>query len=293
MISSPETIEGIFRYDVSLDKYTSFRTGGPAEIFVEPVDTLELKKVLRFCKEEQKKIFVFGKGSNILVNDNGIKGVVVHLGSVSFRKVERKGIYVSTGAGVILPSLVKRTSSWGLEGLEVLVGIPGTVGGAVMMNAGGKYGNISETINSLTTMTFDGKITSYNRKDLEFSYRKCNLDEQIVLKVEFMLKESNKEEVLRKMGDIYKEKVERQPLLANSAGCIFKNADNFKAAELIDKADLKGRKIGDAVVSRKHANFIINNGKATSTNIIELIKIIRETVKVKYNVSLELEIQIL
>ncbi|MHC4269079.1 MAG: UDP-N-acetylmuramate dehydrogenase [Planctomycetota bacterium] len=292
MISSSETIEKIFRYDVPLQKYTAFRTGGIAEIFVEPVDTLDLKRVLQFCKEEQKEIFIFGKGTNILINDNGVKGVVIHLGGGDFKKVERNGRFVSSGAGVNLPQLVRRTASWGLEGLEVLVGIPGTVGGAVKMNAGGKYGDISETINSLTTMTFDGETTNHNREDVEFSYRESNLNKQIVIKVEFKLKESKKEEILKKMDKIHKEKKERQPLSAFSAGCVFKNTGHFKAAELIDKANLKGRKIGGAIVSRKHANFIINTGNATSSDILELIEIIRETVKIKYDVSLEQEIQI-
>jgi UDP-N-acetylmuramate dehydrogenase len=292
MISSPETIEGIFRYDVSLHSYTSFRTGGLAEIFVEPVSTLELKRVLQFCKEEKKEIFVFGKGTNILVNDNGVKGVVIHLGGIDFAKVERNGRYVSCGAGVNLPKLVRQTASWGLEGLEVLVGIPGTVGGAVMMNAGGKYGDISETINTLTAMTFDGKIINYNREDVAFAYRKCNLSEQIVIKVEFALKKLQKEEVLEKMGKIYKEKTESQPLSEFSAGCIFKNTHRFKAAELIDKANLKGQQVGGAIVSRKHANFIINTGNATSADILELIKIIKGIIKKKYDVSLDQEIQI-
>jgi len=292
MISRPETIEEIFRYDVPLQRYTSFRTGGLAEIFVEPVNTLELKRVLQFCKEEKKEIFVFGKGTNILVNDNGVKGVVLRLRGVDFKKVERNGRYVSCGAGVNLPKLIRKTASWGLEGLEVLVGIPGTVGGAVMMNAGGKYGDISEMINTLTTMTFNGKITNYNREEVEFVYRKCNLSEQIVIEVEFALKKLQKEEVLEKMGKIYKEKKESQPLSEFSAGCIFKNTHRFKAAELIDKANLKGQQVGGAIVSRKHANFIINTGNATSADILELIKIIRETIKKKYDVSLEQEIQI-
>jgi UDP-N-acetylmuramate dehydrogenase len=135
MISSPDIINEIFRYDVSLQKYTSFRTGGPAEIFVEPVDTLELKKVLQFCKDEQKKIFVFGKGTNILVNDNGVKGVVIHLGRVNFNNIERHNSFVLSGAGVTLSKLIRTVALEGLGGMEALAGIPGTVGGAVMMNA--------------------------------------------------------------------------------------------------------------------------------------------------------------
>jgi UDP-N-acetylmuramate dehydrogenase len=155
-----------------------------------------------------------------------------------------------------------------------------------MMNAGGKYGDISDTISSLTTMTFDGKITNLNRKDVEFAYRECSLNKQIVVQVEFALKESKIEVVLEKMDEIYKEKKEKQPLSTLNAGSIFKNSHYFKAAELIDKANLKGQKVGGAIVSKKHANFIVNTGNATSADKLELIKIIKETVKKKYNVSL-------
>ena len=292
MISSPEIIDEIFRYDVPLQRYTSFRTGGAAEIFVEPGSTSELKKVLQFCKDEQKKVFIIGKGTNLLVNDNGVKGVVIHLGGVDFKEIEINGRHVLSGAGVGLAKLIQRTALSGLEGLEGLVGIPGTVGGAVMMNAGGKYGDISDTIDSLTTMTFDGKITNLDRKDVEFAYRECNLSRQIVVNVEFELKESKIEVVLEKMDEIYKEKKEKQPLSTFNAGSIFKNTQHFKAAELIEKANLKGQKVGGAVVSEKHANFIVNTGNATSADILELINIIKETIKKKYNVSLEQEIQI-
>ena len=292
MISSTEIIDEIFRYDVPLQRYTSFRTGGTAEIFVEPGDMSELKKALQFCKDEDKKVFIIGKGTNLLVNDNGVKGVVIHLGGVDFKKIERNGRYVSSGAGVNLPQLIRKTALWGLGGLEVLVGIPGTVGGAVMMNAGGRYGDISDTISALTTITFDGKITNRSRKDVKFAYRECNLSNQVVVKVEFALKESRKEEVLEKMSKIYKEKKEKQPLSTFSAGSIFKNTQYYKAAELIEKANLKGRKVGGAVISEKHANFIVNTGNATSTDILELMNIIKETIKKKYNVSLEQEIQI-
>ncbi len=292
MISSPEIIDEIFRYDVPLQRYTSFRTGGAAEIFVAPGNTSELKKVLQFCKDEQKKVFILGKGTNLLVNDNGVKGVVIHLGGVDFKEIEINGRHVLSGAGVGLTKLIRNTALSGLEGLEGLVGIPGTVGGAVMMNAGGKYGDISDTISSLTTMTFDGKIKKHSRDDVEFKYRGCNLSRQIVVNVEFTLKESKIEVVLERMDEIYKEKKEKQPLSTFNAGSIFKNTQHFKAAELIEKANLKGQKVGGAIVSEKHANFIVNTGNATSADILELIKIIKETIKKKYNVSLEQEIQI-
>ena len=292
MINSPEIISEIFRYDVSLQKYTSFRTGGPAEIFVEPLGVLELKRVLQFCKDEQKKVFIFGKGTNLLVGDNGVDGVVIHLGGINFKNVERDGRYVVSGAGVNLPKLIRTVALSGFGGLEALAGIPGTVGGAVMMNAGGKYGDISDTIRSLTTMAFDGTIIKYTREDVGFEYRGCNLSEQIVIEVEFELNESKIEVVLEKMDEIYNEKQESQPLGTFNAGSIFKNTSQYKAAELIDKANLKGLKVGGAVVSEKHANFIVNTGNATSTDILELIKIIKEAIKKKYDVSLEEEIHI-
>lgn len=292
MIGSPEITDKIFRYDVSMQRYTSFRTGGAAEIFVEPEDTSELKKVLKFCKDEQKKVFIFGNGTNLLVNDDGVKGVVIHLGGDSFKRIERSDARVLSGAGVNLLKLIRKTALMGLEGLEVLAGIPGTVGGAVMMNAGGKYGDISERIVSLTAITLDGDLVKYRRDEVGFAYRQCKLGNQIVVNVEFELKESRIERVLEKMDEIYREKKEKQPLSTLNAGCIFKNPEHFKAAELIDKANLKEKKVGGAVVSGKHANFIINTGNATSADILELINIIKETVKKKYNVSLEQEIQI-
>ena len=292
MIKSTEIIDNIFKYDVPLQRYTSFKTGGVAEIFAEPRNISELRKVLQFCENEQKRIFIFGNGSNILVDDKGVQGVVIHLGGVDFKKVKRDGKYIFSKAGVKIPRLIRKSVSWGLGGLEVLAGIPGTVGGAVKMNAGGKYGNISETISSVTTMTFDGEIKNISRKDIEFTYRGCNLNKQIVIEVEFLLKESGKEEILERMDEIYKEKKRKQPLSTFSAGCIFKNTPYFKAGELIEKAGLKGKKVGGAIVSKKHANFIVNTENATSADILKLIKIIKETIKKKYDISLETEIQI-
>ena len=259
---------------------------------MEPLGVLELKRVLQFCKDEQKKVFIFGKGTNLLVGDNGVDGVVIHLGGINFKNVERDGRYVVAGAGVDLPKLIRTVALSGYGGLEALAGIPGTVGGAVMMNAGGKYGDISDTIRSLTTMAFNGTIIKYTREDVGFEYRGCNLSEQIVIEVEFELNESKIEVVLEKMDEIYNEKQESQPLGTFNAGSIFKNTSQYKAAELIDKANLKGLKVGGAVVSEKHANFIVNTGSATSTDILELIKIIKEAIKKKYDVSLEEEIHI-
>lgn len=242
MISSPEIIDEIFRYDVPLQRYTSFRTGGAAEIFVEPGNTSELKKVLQFCRDEQKKVFILGKGTNLLVNDNGVKGVVIHLGGVDFKEIKIEGRHVLSGAGVGLAKLIRKSALSGLEGLEGLVGIPGTVGGAVMMNAGGKYGDISDTIDSLTTMTFDGKITKHSRDDVEFAYRGCNLSGQIVVNVEFTLKESKIEVVLEKMDEIYKEK-KKNNLYQHLMPAVYLRIHNtLKPRNLLKRQILKGRR---------------------------------------------------
>ncbi len=185
--------------------------------------TLELRRVLQFCKDEQKKVFIFGKGTNLLIGDNGVNGVVIHLGGINFKNVERDGRCVLAGAGVNLPKLIRTLALSGFGGLEALVGIPGTVGGAVMMNAGGKYGDISDTIRSLTVMNMDGTIIKYMREDVEFEYRGCNLSGQIVVEVEFQLTESKIEVVLEKMDEIYNEKQEKQPLGTFNAGSVFKN----------------------------------------------------------------------
>lgn len=281
----------IFKHNVPLQKYTSFKTGGVARSFAEPKNIAELINVIKFFKNEHK-IYILGNGSNILVKDGGIRGAVVRLAGDEFTKIERNGNFVFAGAGVSLPKLVKRTALCGLGGMEVLAGIPGTIGGAVMMNAGGNYGSICDVIYSVTTMTFDGEIIDYSRDKIDFAYRGCSLSKQVITKVVFELKESNTEKVLKKINEIYEEKKEKQPLATYNAGCIFKNPLPRKAAELIDKAGLKGTNVGDAIVSKKHANFIINKGNATSSEILELIEIIKRTIKEKFDVSLETEIQI-
>ena len=292
MITSTEIGDSIWQHDVPLRNYTSFRTGGVAEIFAEPRSISELKKVLQFCKREQKKIFVLGNGSNVLVNDNGVQGVVVYMGGAHFKQIKRNGMYICSGAGTGLSELMRKAATWGLGGLGALVGIPGTVGGAVVMNAGGKYGNISDSIASVTTMAFNGEIKNHNREDIDFWYRGCGLHKQIVIEVTFLLKEAEKEKVFGEMDKIFQEKKESQPLATLNAGCIFKNTQGFKAAELIDRANLKGMKVGGAAVSSIHANFIVNTENATSCDILGLIKVIKNTVKKKYNITLETELQI-
>ncbi len=292
MIGNTQIIDNIFKYDIPLKNYTSFKIGGVAEILAEPGNISELREVLRFCKDEKKKIFVLGNGSNVLINDDGIQGVVIRVGGGNFKKIKREGNHIYSQAGANLSHLIRKTASWGLGGLEVLVGIPGTVGGAVIMNAGGKYGTISDTLRCVTTMDFDGEIKNYNCEDIGFPYRGCNLKERIIIEAEFILKKSKKEDVFERRDKMYKEKKERQPLHLRTMGCIFKNTEQYKAAELIDKAGLKGLKVGGAIVSSLHANFVVNNGSASSEDMQNLINIVKEVVKKKFNVTLRPEIHV-
>jgi len=292
VIGNTQIMDNIFKYDVPLKSYTSFKIGGVAEILAEPGNVSELREVLRFCKDEKKKIFVLGNGSNVLINDDGIQGVVIRVGGENFKKIKREGNHIYSQAGVNLSHLIRKTASWGLGGLETLVGIPGTVGGAVIMNAGGKHGTLSDTLRCITTMDYGGEINNYNCEDIGFTYRGCNLKERIIIEAEFILKKSEKEDILERMDKMYKEKEERQPLHLSTMGCIFKNTEQHNAAELIDKAGLKGLKVGGAVVSRLHANFVVNNGNASNEDMQKLIDIVKDAVKEEFNVTLRSEIHL-
>ncbi len=278
-----------------LSRYTTFGIGGPAEVFVEPLNTAEIKELIEFGRNNRLPINVIGKGSNILVNDSGIRGMVIHLGRNSFQRVERKNSSIVAGSGVSLQLLVNRSLEWGLGGLEVLTGIPGTVGGAVALNAGGKYGTISERVGSVTTIDIEGRIRQYNREDIEFGYRKNCFFNQIITEVTLKLKECDPpeaSELQKRSREILEEKKKHQPLSAKSAGCVFKNPMGYCAGELIEQAGLKGQRAGGAIIAKEHANFIINTGNATAADVLQLVDIAKRTVLQKFNILLELEIQV-
>ncbi|MBI2559856.1 MAG: UDP-N-acetylmuramate dehydrogenase [Planctomycetes bacterium] len=275
-----------------LSRYTTFGIGGTAEIFAEPRNSAELKEFIEFGRDSRLPINVIGKGSNVLVNDSGVRGIVIYLARNGFKRVKRENSSIIAGAGVSLPLLVNKSVGWGLGGLEVLTGIPGTVGGAVASNAGGKYGTISECIMSVTTIDIDGRTHQYNREDIDFGYRKNCFLNQIIIEAMLKLKECNRVALLKRSREILQEKNLRQPLSAKSAGCVFKNPEGYCAGALIEQAGLKGQRVGGAIVSEKHANFIINTGNATAVNVLELVDAIKGDVLRKFNILLELEIQV-
>lgn len=285
-------IDGAVKYEHPLMQYTSFGVGGRADVFAEPSNILQLQEVLRYGNDHGLNVSVLGKGCNLLISDTGVRGLVVHLSGEFFNRMERRSSGVIAGGGASLPRLVRKTARWGLEGLEPLVGVPGSLGGAVAMNAGGKYGAIGGYVRGVTAIGYDGELHHYERDEIDFGYRCSSLSDQIILEVELELRHGGRDAISKRMLDIFQEKNMTQPLNSRSAGCIFKNPQGYSAGALIDKLGLKCMRVGDAVVSGKHANFIVNRGSATASQILELIYKIRDEVKKRVGLILDMEIKI-
>ncbi len=287
-------IKGKVSYDEPLKRRTSLRIGGSAACWVEPSDKEDLKKLLQVIKKEALSLKVFGKGSNLLVKDSGFSGVVINLETPHFQKLVFKEKRVVAEAGVSLPTLISESARHDLGGLEFAAGIPGTVGGALMMNAGGKDGSIGPLVNWVEVMNLEGDTIRLERDNLEFSYRRSNLmGRGIILETEIRLQKREALKTLSMLKEVILEKGMTQPISQLSAGSIFKNPPTGPSAgELIEQCGLKELRVGDAEVSYRHANFIVNLGTATAADILSLIDKIQLTVFQKHGVKLELEIEI-
>jgi len=282
------------KFNEPMSQHTSFRVGGLADIFLEINDEEELKKIINLCHQSQTPYFILGGGSNILVKDSGIRGVVIKLGG-ELKKIQvfDNGRLV-VGAGVLLPRLVNLISKKGFSGLESLVGIPGTVGGAVMGNAGVSEKSIGNCIIAVKVLDKEKvKITRLPAKDCGFSYRNSHLEKYIILEVEILLTKIKICSIVYNLDWYKKKRKNTQPMSSKSAGCIFKNPVGNFAGKLIDEAGLKGLRRGGAYISHKHANFILNDGTATATDILNLITLIKEMVFKKFGIELEEEIVII
>lgn len=289
------TAKSTFEADLSVREFmplapeTSFRIGGPAQFFIEPKNFEELTGAIARCVRNGIPIKILGGGSNVLISDRGIEGAVIRLAKMN--TVTRDGNRVISEAGAQLAGLVRRAEQWGLSGLERLAGIPGSVGGAVTMNAGGKFGCISSVIKSVTILDMtNGSITELSKDQIGLGYRESGLNGRIVLRAEFELCEQNHEWIVERHIQVLEDKAKSQPLNSWSAGCIFKNPDNDGAGRLIDSAGMKGRRVGHALVSPVHANFIVNEGGASADDVKKLITEVHDTVNDKFGVNLELEI---
>jgi len=292
-------IKGNIALGEKLGRHTSFRIGGPAAVWAQPRDVKELKRIVIFAGENRIPTFVIGGGTNVLARDEGFNGIVIHLGSSAFKNIRIDGTIIRTGAGYSVPALVRLCCSEGLSGLESLIGIPGTVGGAICMNAGGwsspLYKNIGDYVTSLKVMDNEGNIKTLKREALSFGYRYSNLSPYIILEADLKLSREESSALKSRCSKFLKMKRGKQVLDAPSAGCVFKNPKDFQftTGQMIDMLGLKGLTLGGAQVSRKHANFIINRGRASCEDVLKLVDIIRKKVMDNYNISLELEIKII
>ncbi len=282
----------IVKRDEPLAPHTYFRLGGPAEFLVRPRTIEELTAIVTRCRQDSIPLHLLGGGCNLLVRDEGVKGIVVKLDEPAFTDVNIKGNLVDAGAGALLSSVITKTAKAELGGFEVLVGIPGTVGGSLRMNAGGRAGDIGQFTGFVTIMDWQGQIHVRRRDELEFNYRETNLDEPVILAGQFELEPDNPESIIKRMRKIWITKKASQPLGFQSAGCIFKNTRGLSAGLLIEQTGLKGTKVGGAEVSERHANFFIANAGCTARDVLRLIDLVRSRVAERFGVELELEIKI-
>jgi len=285
-------LEQIVETDYPLAKRTWYGLGGPADYFIRPKTNEQLRQVVERCKENKIRIYVMGFGSNLLIGDNGLRGAVIKLETEQFAKIKYDAQDVTAWAGAELSKLVLKCVEKGLSGIEALTGIPGSVGGAVKMNAGGNFGDIGAAVESVTLMDSAGKVFEKSKPELAFDYRKTNITAKFVLNARLKLNSADPEQIMRTVKEIWIYKKNNQPLNTKNSGCIFKNPPGASAGALIDRAGLKGLQIGGAVVSEKHANFIIAEAGCSSRDVTRLIEAIKQRVKEQFNVELELEIEI-
>ena len=285
-----EMIAGTIKENEPMMNHTSYGIGGSALAFIEPKSVKDLQIIKIFTEKYKIPLYCIGSGSNLLVSDNGINGFVVSL-EKSFKDIIFEDDNCHAGAGVKLSKLVKECIKRDLIGLETLIGIPGTLGGALVMNAGAYENEISNYLISIELLNNMGVIEQKYADEIEFTYRSSNFNkDDIILNADFQLERTSQPEIAKNRDQANLSRKSTQPLKFRSAGSVFKNPKDFAAGYLIDQAGLKSKSIGGAIVSDIHANFIINKANATADDVVQLIKIIRDTIFKKYSIALELEI---
>ena len=284
--------ENVARQSEPLAMHTWFQLGGPAEYFAEPETADQLIAMVRRCHEEGVEIHLLGQGSNILVRDEGVPGMVIRLSAPAFCGIRIEGRSIAAGGGALLGRAVTTAVHRGLAGLETLIGIPGTVGGALHGNAGTNSGNIGQWTLEATVITASGEVCQRSGDDLVFGYRQSSLDDLVILEASCELEEDNPRELAQRMQKQWIVKKASQPMGHQSAGCVFKNPRGTSAGELIDDAGLKGTRIGGAVVNDRHANFIIAEPECTAQDVLRLIELIRSQVRDRMGIELEMELEI-
>lgn len=283
-------------FDYPLARHTWFRVGGPAAIFAQPRSQPELQALARRCVETNTPVYVLGLGANLLVSDEGVPGCVVRLGEEHWRQVKfdretGTGATMTVGAGCDLQKLVLRACREGLTGIECMAGIPGTVGGGLKMNAGGKFGDFGANVLGVVVMDAEGNVFERTRDDLVFDYRRSNIVAPYILSATLELGEDDPEACTKRTKEIWMYKNNTQPLNTKSAGCMFKNPRGLSAGGLIDRAGCKGLRIGNAEVSEKHANFVVAHPGCGSADIERLADEVKRRVQAAHGVELESEVK--
>jgi UDP-N-acetylmuramate dehydrogenase len=290
-----DDIKRFFRGHIALSeplsKYTSIRIGGPADYYLEPADKEDAVAIIAFLQQQQFPFMIIGRGSNLLVSDEGIRGAVINLETgLSAIRVEHDRVYAD--AGVSMARFVDFCVQRGYKGVEMLAGIPGTLGGALIMNAGAYGGEISDHLVDVELLR-GGTVLYLKKDEVGFAYRRSGLGRDIILGASFRFPTGEKEEIMAIRKELLLKRNRAQPLNFPNSGSMFKNPPDGFAAKLIEEAGLKGARRGDAQVSEKHANFIINLGAATARDVLGLIELVRTTVLERFHVTLELEVKLL
>ena len=277
-----------------MHRHTSWRIGGPAEFFIEPRDIEETKKCILLANSLNLPLTVIGNGTNLLVRDSGLPGLTMKIGR-GLKEIRVSGDIITAEAGAALPAVAKTAMECGLGGFAWSAGIPGTIGGAVIMNAGANGGEISELIKSVKVINPKGQIVELDKEQLGFAYRTSALQgsDLVVVEAAFQCRHADREAIKKQMQAFLEKRIAAQPQGYPNAGSVFKNPPGDSAGRLIEMAGLKGMRVGNAEVSAKHANWIVNLGGATADDVLSLIEIIRERVKEKFNVALQLEVRVL
>ncbi len=290
-----DDIRSFFRGRISLHeplgRYTSFQIGGPADYFLEPADKEDCVALVLFCQRHKLPYLMMGKGSNMLVSDGGVRGAVINL-EAGMNGIRREGKFIVAEAGIPLARFVDFCIQQGFRGVEMLPGIPGTLGGAVVMNAGAYGGEISDYLVDVELLR-NGIVEAVRKEDIAFSYRHSGLREEVVLGARFALPDGDKAEIMRQRRDLLIKRNRAQPVNFPNSGSMFKNPPGTYAAKLIEEAGLKGSRSGRAQISERHANFIINLGGAKALDVLALIERARKTVLEKFGIHLELEVKLI
>jgi UDP-N-acetylmuramate dehydrogenase len=297
-ISLAEQIKGEILYSVPLSGYTSFAVGGPVDYLVFPADPEDLQKTLKWCRKEKVHYFFLGNGTNLLVRDGGVRGMAISLsrgfqGVSELERGEENG-HLQAGAGETLGKLLEFACEKGLTGMEWAAGIPGSVGGALFMNAGAFRSEMKDHLQSLQLMDPEGALIEKGKEDLQFSYRAVELKKGwAILGGKFSLRFGNTRAIRSKMDEFLQKRMAKQPLHLPSAGSVFKNPSRVAVGKLIEEVGLKGTRLRDAQISEKHANFIVNLGRARARDILTLAEWAKDKVFQEKGVKLELEIQVI